>query len=327
MKDPAVEHGGPGRLGSTGYLSPLVVRLAGVWILAGAIFKLLWGTPADLPAPVRELGSAIDLQLGLTYNLAIGIELALACLALLRPRLGWLPLTALFLAFDAILSILIARGAESCGCFGSKIPVPSAAMLALDSTFLLAMLLARPWSSLRDRKPGAVFVIPSLAIALALPWLFEREATGSAANENGALSQWIELDVEKWVGMDVWDTPLGQLPLSRFIDVQSLPLDGLWVFWRWTCDHCKEHLEALAASDTGEHLIALIRLKEPQDSPENGVIGALPAGGHVVHAELPDTYEYVITTPGELLLEGGRVIRALEAVSPEKNVFSLGSGD
>ncbi len=311
---------------ATGHLPPLVVRLAGVWILVGAVFKLFWGTPADLPLPVRDLGSAIGLELGITYNLAIGIELALATLALLRPRLGWAPVVALFLAFDAILSILIARGAESCGCFGSKIPVPPEAMLALDSAFLLAILLVRPWSSLRDRKPGPVLLTLSLGLALALPWFFDREATGRATSEDGTFTQWLELDPETWIGMDIWETPLGKNPLSQFIDVQSLPLDGLWVFWRWTCDHCKEHLEALAANDTGERLITLIRLKEPQDSPENGVIGAWPSGGHVVHAELPDTYEYVITTPGELLLEGGRVIRALEGVSPEKNVFSLEPG-
>ncbi len=306
----------------TGHLPQLVVRLAGLWILVGALFKLLLGTPADLPVPVRDFGAHFGFDAGLTYRFAIGIELALAFLGLLRPRLAWVPLALLFVVFDAVLTMLIAGGAASCGCFGAKIPVPPGVMLALDSGLLLALVLVQPWRSLGDRRPGAVVLAAALAVAIALPWMIDREAGGETSSPDGLLRPYVSLDLKTWVGRDVWDTPLGAPPLSAYTDVNALPLDGLWIFYRWTCDHCRAHLEALAESEHGERMIVLIRLAEPIDSAENRVVHVIPSGDFVVQAELPDTYDYAITTPGELLLAGGRIVRAMEAATPEKNVLS-----
>jgi hypothetical protein len=305
-----------------GHLPPLVVRVAGLWILAGALFKLFLGTPADLPAPVRDFGADVGLGVGLTYRIAIGIELALAFLALLRPRLGWLPLVLLFAVFDAVLVALVANGAASCGCFGSKIPVPPAVMLAVDSAFLAALLLVRPWRSLADRRPGLAVVALALAAALVLPWLLDREAGGAPLLPVAGLRSYQALDIERWIGKDIWDTPLASPPLSEHIDVNALPPDGLWVLYRWTCDHCKEHLASLARSEQGERMVVLLRLVEPIDTPENRVVVEMPSGDFVVHAELPPTFDYMIQTPGELLLEGGRIVRAVENASAERNVLS-----
>ena len=49
-----------------GRLARLAIFATGLWILTGALFKLLLGTPADLPQPVKDVG----LPLGTTYRLA-----------------------------------------------------------------------------------------------------------------------------------------------------------------------------------------------------------------------------------------------------------------
>jgi hypothetical protein len=287
--------------------------LIAAWVLTGAIFKLFWGTPALLPRAVRDL----PLELGLTYNLAIGIELAISSVALTRPRWGWWMQAALLLVFDLVLTTQIAAGETNCGCFGTKLSVDPRIMLAADSVLLVGLLATRPWSSL---GAGLRPVVPVAlgALALALPWFLERQVkTGEAVANGQPVGLWQDLPVEKWIGKDVWDTALGQPPLNEYIDVQKLPLDGLWVFWRQTCEHCAKHLAHMAANEHGERLITLIQLEEPNDTLANRVVNAMPDGNFVQHARLPPSISYVLQTPAEIQLEGGKIVAAREAVTPE----------
>jgi len=87
---------------------------------------------------VRDL----PLELGLTYNLAIGIELAISVVALTKPRWGWWMQAALLLVFDLVLSTQIAAGETNCGCFGAKLSVDPRVMLAADSALLVGLLAA-----------------------------------------------------------------------------------------------------------------------------------------------------------------------------------------
>jgi hypothetical protein len=290
------------------------ILLVSGWILAGALFKLLSGSPALLPEVVRR----VPLELGVVYNLAIGIELAIALAALAKPRLGWLAQALLLLVFDAVLATQIAAGAASCGCFGSQLSVPPWVMLALDSAFLAGLVALRPWSR---AAAGLPLPVPAAlaAAALAVPWFLDRElAPGEVVADGRAVGQpWIELDIEDWIGKDLWETPLGREPLQPFLDLGKLPLDGLWVFWRATCDHCATHLEHLAESESGGRLVALIQLEEQHDTLANRVVHLLPDGNFVARAALPARFAYILQTPGELLLEGGRIVSAVEGATPE----------
>ncbi len=295
----------------TNPLTALVPRLAGAWLLAGALFKLFAGTPADLPPVVRDL----PLELGLTYNLAITVELCVAALAFLRPRWAWLLLIGAFVTFDAVLLTMI--GDESCKCFGSTITLPPWVMLAIDSTFLLLLIVTKPWKNLRPGGANFVLVVGALALGVVLPWVLDRQASdapSSAANERGPVDgQWLELDIENWVGKDVWDTPL----YARMEDSSNLPLDGLWVIYRSTCEHCAEHLATLQQTEVGARMVTLIRLKERTDTEANRVVHAVPTGDFVQHVALPDTLDYIIQTPGDMELEGGRIVSAREAAGEE----------
>ncbi|HED66612.1 MAG TPA: hypothetical protein ENJ09_13780 [Planctomycetes bacterium] len=293
-------------------LAVLAVTLGALWLLAGALFKLFLGTPNDLPPIVREF----PLELGLTYNGAITIELVIAALALLVPRRGWIGLGLVFLVFDAILVRML--DAPSCGCFGSKVSLPPAVMLGIDSGLLVAMLAARPWR-LAPRRIPTLVLAPTLAAVAVLPWLLDRQVTTLAepgiahsTEDSGAGERWLELDVESWVGKSLDETPL-----ADFIDLDSLIPDGIWVLYRTTCDHCAAHLAHLAQTEVGERMVTLVRLEEKTDNEANRVVHLMPEGGFVQHAELPDSLTYVITTPGELIVENGIIVSAKEAASDQ----------
>lgn len=303
----------------------LIAALAvAAWILAGALFKLLHGTPNDLPAILRELPLSIDL----VYKLAIAIELALVGLTVLKARWAWPLLALTLLVFDAILLQQIASGATSCGCFGSKLAMSPRRMLLIDSALLLALLASRPWSGLRARGAPALVVLPVCALLAALPWALDRRvdtivpARPSASVPTGGapapaqpagqgptalLGSYAVLEPASWIGRDVWDTQLAQ-----WIDVESLALDGTWVLYRRTCDHCAAHLERMSREDKGERAIVLVRIVEARDTDQNQLVHVLPQGSHVMHAELPAAVDFVVTTPVILELESGVVRSAVE---------------
>jgi methylamine utilization protein MauE len=301
-------------------LTLVCVVLIATWVATGAVFKLFWGTPALLPRPVIATGEWLGLELGLTYKLTIGLELAIVALALTRPRLGWWCLAAILVVFDVVLTSQIKEGETSCGCFGSGFSPSPKVMLTIDSVLLLALLAARPWSSAGPGLPLSVPVVLG-ALGLALPWFHDRELKPTITKDGEELdlsgSAYMVLDVEDWVGQEIWDTPLGQPPLNAYIDVASLPLDGLWVFYRQTCDHCAKHLAKLAESEHGERLITLVQLEEPNDTLANRVVNAMPDGNFVQHARLPPSISYMLQTPAELVLEGGKVVSATEGVGVE----------
>jgi hypothetical protein len=148
------------------------LRIAAAWLLTGALFKLFGGNPNLIPPLVRTM---TPFSLVLTYHIAIAVELVLVVLALLQPRIGWAPITALFVFFLVLLADLQLKGAASCGCFGEAIDTPPLLIMAIDATALACVLITRPWSSLRGR--GASWPVTGAAIALAivLPWLCIRD--------------------------------------------------------------------------------------------------------------------------------------------------------
>lgn len=299
-----------------GKLARLAIVVTGLWILTGAVFKLFLGTPADLPQLVKD----VPLELGTTYRLAIACELVLATLAFLKPRWAWLPLLGALAVFDLVLTHAIEAGDATCKCFGGKVQVPPEVMLVIDSVLFLAIVLTRPWSTLRGKGAPAVLVLALSALGLALPWVYDRESSSAEDGEVIADGEPVRggyavLDVESWVGKDLGETELGK----RLDDVYALPPDALWVLYRWTCDHCAAHLEQLAEQEIGQRFLVLCRLKEKHDSDQNRLVQRMPEGDFVFHCELSEAVEYVVTTPAELEVEGFQIQRAAEGVAVEEH--------
>ena len=133
----------------------------------------------------------------------------------------------------------------------------------------------------------------------------------------GSFMEQDDFDIENWIGQDIYDSPLAKSPLGEHIDFDSFIPDGLWVFWRATCDHCAEHLAPLTTTEVGERIVTLVQLREKHDTEGNRAVHILPTGGFVQSAALPEALEYVIQTPGAMLVENGKITQAKEAVSPE----------
>jgi hypothetical protein len=281
--------------------APIVVRLAGLWILAGSVAKLFLGTPKDLPAMVLKLS---PFGIDLTFHLVIGVELAMVCLTWILPGLAWPLVLALFAFFDFILVSQLLAGASSCGCFGATIHVSPWLMLSVDSALILSLLASRPWSSMR-RSPGRSLPLlaAGLAVSFALPWLLIRAPNVAPG---AAPSGYIVLDPEKWVNRPIYDIE----DLTRWIEAEKLPTDGKVVLWRQGCEHCAAHLRLMAARDEPTVPILLVQIRD--DLTSGRAVDLMPNGPNVTHAEFPENQQVVLTTPWELRVSGGVVTAALD---------------
>jgi len=285
----------------------IVVRLAGIWILAGAVAKLYVGSPKDLPELVRRLS---PFELDLTFHLVIAVELALVSLAWLRPKLAWPLIVALFVFFDWILVSQLRAGAESCGCFGGSIEVDPRIMLAVDSTLLLALLASRPWSTISTPNRARLSLVAlgaCLAVSFALPWIKLPPSTpGPAGTTATEAPRYVILDPAKWVNHAIYDID----ELTRWVDPGKLPTDGKVVLWRQGCEHCAAHLRLLASRDDGSQPILLVQIRD--DLKDGRQVDLMPDGAHVTRVEFPENLQVVLQTPWELAVSGGVVTAALD---------------
>lgn len=164
--------------GLRGVLGTLACRfVVPMWLLAGAMFKLVERNPNLLPPPVLDAvrwaagaGNASDLAsfLGVAMRFLIGTEIVLVVLMLFVPRISRLVAAATMGLFVLILVLTIAPGVTaeaikakgllatlsgSCGCFGSSGP-PAGVMLLVDGCLLAVTLLCRPNEWGRTRPSG-----------------------------------------------------------------------------------------------------------------------------------------------------------------------------
>lgn len=146
-------------------LAPWTVRAAAVWILVVSSIKAFGGSPNDIPLFLRQwVGPE------LAYFGSISIEMAFAAAALVRPRWGWMMMSALMLVFVGVLLHLISIGATSCGCFGGAIKLAPAHMLVIDGGLFLAMLATRPWKSRAGGNAPPIATVAVAAIGALVPW-------------------------------------------------------------------------------------------------------------------------------------------------------------
>lgn len=290
-------------------LSRLAVYLAAAWLVTWALMKLFVGSPQSLPDTVRSM-SPFDAEL--TFRLAIALELSIFCLAVLKPHLGWLPLSALFAFFVALLVPMVASGAESCGCGGGSIKMKPILMLSVDAALLLAMLLSRPWKRLSGPGLSSIALVIGFAISCAAPWLLIHSAGSGDApivvdpstgevTSGGSKVRYIELHPTAWNGQAVYDLT----ELTPWIPSELLPIEGSIVFWRQGCDVCATHLREIAANNDATKQILLVQVRDDLKSGRS--VDALPEGGNVTSHALPENLEFILTTPCEVTVQGGLV--------------------
>lgn len=296
-------------------LAPLTVRLAALWILAGGVVKLFWGTPSHLPAPVRNFPFDPDLNL----RVFVAIELAVGTLALLLPRFGWLLVTATYLIFLGVLTRLLSAGAESCGCFGKAFPVRPEVMVAIDGGLLLLLLASRPWRLAPAAGEALRFAL-WIALAGASVWLpftiipkpDSADLAAAPSPANAASPGWslpskdtwpryLAPDTSSWVGRRVDEIP----ELATWFDTSAWMPDFTGILWRKSCDHCAKHLRELALADDGSTIYVLIELPEGEDVEP--LVDLRPTVAPEYDLSYPAGLDVVVETPVEFRVRGGVV--------------------
>jgi hypothetical protein len=304
--------------------------MAGAWIALGGILKTASGLPSDLPVPIL----ALDLDPLLVLTLAAAVELLVGTLAIVAPRLGWLPTAGLLGLFIAILAGHWWQGGESCGCFGTAVALPPWVMLAVD-----ALLLGGTLAAVRSQRclskttglsktglstldaPAKLALGLGLALAVTAAFLTDRRLAALRPVETlagatparawsmpAALPEQVILRPSQWIGRPLADTEFG-----RWVDVSGFPADGRMILYYESCNHCADHLRELAAAQAADPADATNYLLAQMPTPK-GYTGRLhvdrvpKAAAHVVLPELAKGY--VITPPWDVFLAGGRVVRA-----------------
>ena len=292
----------------------VALLLAIAWLATGALFKLLAGSPNDLPDTIKDFPL---LRPEWTFRLAIGVELSLCALALVRPRVGWILIVLLFGFFDFLLYKITAAGETSCGCFGGNAPswLKPQVMMGVDSVLLLGVLFTRPWRSFGTARPTLlpvpILTALMLAVLMLLPWhsgCFQvatppaptlppsGEAPAAQAQAPAtAGGDWYGFTPSEWAHKVIADTDLAQWIEGGAEQAYTIPAPAHVVVYRVDCEHCRKHFIKLQENPP-ELPIALIRV--PDANPGDDVTSDVkPANVTVELSLVPLPKGYGITTP------------------------------
>ncbi|MDZ4772201.1 MAG: hypothetical protein SGI72_03610 [Planctomycetota bacterium] len=300
----------------------LAVRLAALWLATGALFKLFAGSPKMIPEFVLEHS---PVSWTLTYQIAIAIELAIVCIAILKPHRGWMLIAAIFAFFIALLLDMALKGKESCGCMGDNVKINPLVMLGIDSAFLGFVLVTKPWKSLSPPGLSTPLMLLGVLVSIALPFLVVRPEQpvmpltvngGTTVVDPGSTTTtpsrvYINMDPGKWSGKSIYDIE----EFTRLVPMDKIPSDGRIVLWRQSCDHCAKHLRDLANEKGAPTPILLVQVMD--DLKSGAAVDVKPSGGHVTEVQMP-LGEGLFTTPVEIRVEGGVVTAVLYEEDFEK---------
>jgi len=168
-------------------LTRLVVPL---WVLAGAVFKLIEHTPKNLPTQIWQRGIDFGIDLHVLLATLIIIEFIMAALMLFVPRLARVAAITMLSVFVAVLLNEMRTGNFSdCGCLG-KIPVKPWQMLTIDSLLLIGVIVfgrnVPSTSGRRMNSPlGAVGLSLAGIVGCALWVLPERARSSNSPSSSG----------------------------------------------------------------------------------------------------------------------------------------------
>ncbi len=320
-------------------LTRVVVPL---WILAGAVSKLIDGSPADLPSGLVLLLGPMGVDLGLVLHLAVAVELTVVGLIWLVPRLARPAALALLGLFAPVLVGDLLVGASSCGCFGS-VKIHPAVTLAMDGgLFLGVLILGARAESLRLRAElptrhalaGIVWTIAAFTLAFGYPFHHASGARMATAAAPGAATptagspdaankppSYYLPDYASWVGK-----PWRSLDFVRWIRGRvPIVADGVQyvILYRKDCEHC-HHLLQLHFSGALPAPTTVVAVPERDGFPTTGV-KPMPCT-ECTQAELAPGCDWFFKTPVLIRLRDG-VVECAAEVDPENPACLEGGGE
>ncbi len=339
-------------LSQTGGLpgTALVRVIVPLWVLAGAMVKLVTFNPALLPEPildlVRQSGGFLGVQdlnwwLGTALRFFVAVELVAVLVMITVPRLARFTASFLLTVFLAVLMATMVMSARrdgvsaiwsgSCGCFGSVSP-PPIGMFAIDLALLLGVVFLRPRRTSADSwRPLMVLiaVVTGIGVAFGRPQpvitiqvddadLADTEAEISL--EPSPTPGWGDIPTEvepfyapdfgSWVGRRFSSDPLARL-ISRPLPDWIDTARFHVVLYRADCEHCHRLLEDHFSGPLDTPVIVV---EVADTDPENAL--PMPCDDCRMHA-LPEGPTYVFATPVLLTIENGVVVGVCENADDE----------
>ncbi len=283
-------------------LARFLTRLAGLWFLFGAMMKLFFGTPADLPliGPELSLDTATVL-----FKIVIAVEVLVGVMAFLRPPAGWMPSAMLLSVFVVITALQVVKGEESCGCFGTAVNVTPELMLAVDGALLALLLLSRPWRMEPGRLDLPWIVIATAAlVGFVLAVVIDRRAPETGDCVKPPPGAMVDFDLTTWKGKVLADTTL-----CPWLTKDQRATTGVIVIWRESCEVCAQHLIELSYEDT-----EMVLLELPKEEDQKKAVETLPEGSHVQRIDLPAGYDWWLTPPVHIEVTNGTVDVAIQGM-------------
>lgn len=314
------------RAGVALILAQVVVwGLAPLWILAGALLKLLAGSPSNLPSILVKGAGAAGLDLMFLLRYSIGVELAAVGLVYILPHLArWIEGILLGVFLFILVGDLLA-GASSCGCFGS-VQVHPVIMLVVDGALFIGVLLAGRLGVGNGRSPlspgqvGAALIWVAAAFAVAFVAAMGGGAASPAAAGGGSsasaaaaptLPPYYLPEYASWIGK-----PWHDLEIAGWIKGAPADLDQgtqFLVFYRKDCPHCHELLD-LHFQGALPYPVTVVAVPERSGFPTSNVFPMVCT--ECREAELPAGVDWFMQTPVVVRLENG-MVRCAAEVDPE----------
>jgi hypothetical protein len=316
---------------ATTLIGTLLARaIVPLWVLTGALFKLVERTPGNLPPTLRQFADQMNVGLGPFLRTAIALEFLAVGVMLFLPRLSRAMAIFMLTSFCAILINEVRLGTESCGCMG-KLKVDPLMMLAIDGALLLGVLLF-PTRGARRLEDGAA--APTWPIVAALAWVAagfgaafgvpEKAATIQQAITDAPpddptvnpkpdpLPSYYSPDEENWVGK-----PWREAGIFRLMTRWPAGLDegvDYVIFYSKTCDHCHALLETHFTGELAIPTTAVGIPAMPGAEPEEAL--EMPCERCALMS-LPEGCEWFITAPILMRIENGIIQCATEGESPD----------
>jgi len=278
-----------------------------VWLLTGAVLKLVDMSPANLPAALVIWLGGLGVDLAFVLRYSIAVELLVVAVVWMLPRLARPVALAMLLAFVPVLVGDLLLGASSCGCFGA-VQIPPWATLAMDLTLLGGVWwLGGKAESLRVE--GTLPLGRSLAVGM-LALIGFAVAFGVPAPVNAPSAEVAPLpaagfympDYEGWIGKRWQD-----LDLASWVSGMPAGLASgrhYLVFYRKDCGHCHELLDSFFV-DQLPAPTTVVAVPERTGHPTAGV-KPMPCEA-CTRAELPAGCDWFFKTPVMVRLQDGVV--------------------
>ena len=295
----------------------LVRIILPVFIASGALAKVLYGSPYELPQFILYYARAV---LGIgelhTFLIVVATELCLALTLALQRRWA-LPLSRIILGGFIVVLLLQWLDASrhgkpaSCGCFGAASP-PIGTMLAVEGVMLgLTFVLPRRKGN-AEISSGRYLVLWLLCV-VAILGTFSTQRFGLI----GLLRQDADM-VEVELLQNATGRNFADLRIARYLDRRPADFphsEQHWVLYRRSCPLCHELFEArFGVRDPGKTVVAVeipLFPERPSTEASNDPLGLIDqpvACAGCEKAALPGGREWKIQTPLVIHVKDGVVV-------------------